>query len=927
MRLAYGVMTGRDQQVRDVRGGPADGLAPGSAVVVGPAGGDPRPAAAELARLVAAGGVAVAGAGVDLGRGFVSARLDGVRGDRRDAVLAALRILGPDGVTRVGGRAGVLVALFGPDATKPVGAAAVRAIAEERWAAVDLASAASALLTPEQVESVLNLDGVDTAGDVPPSVVAGHLDRVLGPYSRKRRLDLLLDLWRRVAGHQERARRAERLRGSQARVVKVEELTERHRRHDDDFLISLVTQDLGHEPTLAEAARWVPDTGQRSRIMLRAVADALAATVLARTAIAVSDHGVRDGLARAAGELAAAAQLMDAHEAGEAARRVPGLVGLPARPGCYVRDLTRRRDFPEDYVRQRVSRARDYGVMLLDRLHDLLEDPVPEADDGFVTGFRRWRAAVGYSEAHPPASWTQPPLGEERPPLADRLAADPGRPPEEVEEVADLLWLADLADAVARLNGYGSAEVHAAPPLPYAIVEPPEPDTVVPRLDSAPVALAGAAQLVSLGGRPPRQGRTWDELAAGLVRSMEAAQATVERFPLPEPVAAADGGFVPGTRLRVECARNPRMLAQWASYMGNCIGGDRYLQDAMLGRCVLAALRDEDGRIQANLELRRRHQGWQVVDLLARFNEVVDEEVRERVLRWAATLPPETPPPDSVAELVPADRPVQRRRRSRLAPDVSGPLSELAATALAAPEVRRALRDLAILAAPDVRPALHDLAALDPGEGAGVLTALRRMSAERMAAACLAALPLTGPAVLWRATGVRPLAAALAGLDPQLTARYDRLGLLLADQPLPGSLRAPARHEAVAAARSMELVARRVRAAVGRLARTGDPVLARQIARRSDTSVLCALVVAATSWGVPGVAITRPGDPAVPGYPASALDDPSGPWQRALSGAGELGADLGAYPELVARDGLRIPAAWLDQGGWPVLWQRAARSR
>ncbi|TMR88431.1 hypothetical protein, partial [Nonomuraea basaltis] len=158
VRLAYGVVTGREQQVWDSRGRrvPAEGPA-GAPVVVGPAGADPRPAAAELARLVADGGVTVAGAGVELCPGFVSARLDGARGDRRDAVLAAIQLLGPDGLHRLGERAGVLVALFGTEATKPVAAAASRAIGDGRWAALQLASSASALLNAEQVERLLHL--------------------------------------------------------------------------------------------------------------------------------------------------------------------------------------------------------------------------------------------------------------------------------------------------------------------------------------------------------------------------------------------------------------------------------------------------------------------------------------------------------------------------------------------------------------------------------------------------------------------------------------------------------------------------------------------------------------------------------------------------------------------------------------------------
>jgi hypothetical protein len=246
--------------------------------------------------------------------------------------------------------------------------------------------------------------------------------------------------------------------------------------------------------------------------------------------------------------------------------------------------------------------------------------------------------------------------------------------------------------------------------------------------------------------------------------------------------------------------------------------------------------------------------------------------------------------------------------------EVSGPLAELAERALSQEETTRALRTLQ---------------ALGPAHGTApdVLTALRRISPDRLGRACLEALPTTGLPELWQATGVRPLARALAALDPELRARSDHLDLLLADAPLPGSLRALARHEAIAPARSMELVARRIRAALGRLARAAHPDLARQVARHADAAVLCPLVVAVTTWppDQPTVPISTPGETTVDGFPRSDLDDPAGPWRRALPEAAELGADLGAFEDRIAAEGLRVPAAWLGNGGWPALWQRACR--
>ena len=98
---------------------------------------------------------------------------------------------------------GSLVALFGPAATKRVAAAATRAISEGRWATVHLASAASDMLGPEQLERVLALrppEGVDLVQG-PASALAQHLRPLLEPLPGPRLLELLLDLWARVGDH------------------------------------------------------------------------------------------------------------------------------------------------------------------------------------------------------------------------------------------------------------------------------------------------------------------------------------------------------------------------------------------------------------------------------------------------------------------------------------------------------------------------------------------------------------------------------------------------------------------------------------------------------------------------------------------------------------------------------------------------------
>ncbi|TDD47537.1 hypothetical protein E1286_17300 [Nonomuraea terrae] len=991
VRLAFGMVTGRGQQVWDARGRLLTEEPDRSAlpVVVGPVGADPAPAVTALARLVAGTpavpgpyaelGVVAAGAGVELCPGFVSARLDGVRGDRRDAVLAALQVLGLDGLHRLGERTRVLVALFGTAATKPVAAAAAKAVADGRWAALHLASAAGGLLAAEQIERVLQWGShtasadrqsapaagsataqdadlrevVEAVPEAAASAVADHLERVLGGFPRRRRFELLRDLWRQVAARQAEERREERLRAVRGRQSRLDELRDRYRAHADDFVLGLVRAELGHEPTAAEAARWLPRPWHWTVIVGRAMHDALAATVLLRTAVAVAEDGVERGVARCAGQLAAATAFMTDAEAGSAARRVRGMAGFPARPGCYVRELAARAE-PAEYVRQRLARAAEYAEVVMEAVTELLGDQRVLAFLGpwSEAGMRNWRSAVGYTAQRDPTGWAQPPAAGRRPPLSERLAARPGVPPQEVETVGDLLWYAELADALARFNGHDRAAVAYGPLTPDANPDPSPDDTRMP--GSIPSALAAAAQFVSFGARPPRRCRTWAELTAGLVAGLPVPQV----FPLPEPLAVRDGTVLPGTDVRVECARDARMLAEWAAYMGNCIGFPHYVEAAELGRCALLALRGAKGEIVANAELRLHGRAWHVTELRARFNADPPAELHERFTTWAATLPPparERPHPEPVERDWP--RPSPRRRANRTFLEISTPLADLAHQSMTAADTTTALAALSTLDATRTRPAETGNIGLtgtgptgtvdatvggaDPGAvgtavawpgagtGAAVVTALRRLSTEGMAHACRQGLSAVGPAALWAATGVRPLARALDALDPALRARHDHLDLLLADAPLPGSLRALARHEAIAPARTMELVARRVRATLGLLAHADDPVLAYRVARDADTAVLCALVIAVTSRadGPPTVAVAGPGKASVPGFPRSSLEDPDGPWRRAFPGAVELGADLDAFWERVAADGLRVPAAWLGRGGWPALWHRSASHR
>jgi hypothetical protein len=222
------------------------------------------------------------------------------------------------------------------------------------------------------------------------------------------------------------------------------------------------------------------------------------------------------------------------------------------------------------------------------------------------------------------------------------------------------------------------------------------------------------------------------------------------------------------------------------------------------------------------------------------------------------------------------------------------------------------------------------LAGLGVSQGLRGLTALRRATDAELEDALRAGLARDLPdlAALWRATAFRPLATAVAGLEPELREHYGYIEALLGDGPLPALPRRVGRVTAIGQARLVEQSARRIRRVLGRLATAGDPVLTPLVPRHADAGLLCALVLA-VSTGEPRVAepaltsITRRGDVTVPGFPVSTLDDAAGPWQRASADATELGARL-AWSRPTPR--LVVPRAWLGPGGWPTLWARAHRA-
>jgi hypothetical protein len=533
-----------------------------------------------------------------------------------------------------------------------------------------------------------------------------------------------------------------------------------------------------------------------------------------------------------------------------------------------------------------------------------------------------WRRAVGEPGPERWPGWEQPPLyaAADAPTLALRAAADPGRVPADVETVGDLLWYAELGDALARLEGYPAAAVEPAPMLPWVMTDPPPPERpLVPQAASVELAAAGAAQLVDLGGAVPRRCRTWTGLVDGLLAGATVAAALTGDFTVPAPVAERDGTALPGTDVRIEVARSRRRLAEWSDYMGNCIATPPYADPAAAGEVALLALRGPDGRVRVNVEVRPTSRGWRLGEVRARFNEDPDPDLLRAAREWVARLPVPTPsaavePPDDV---VPGPGPVRPRRPSSARADLAPALADAVEPAAVA-----AVGVLACLAGRPGSPAGGAV----PRDAADALVALRRVTPDGLARACRLALAdptAPGVAELWAASGVRPLTLAVRAL-PADDGR--RLAALLVDAPLPGALRPLARSPRIAPARTAELVALRVRAALGSLLRADAPELAAAVRARPVRPVLRAAALAVTSWGgLPAgspVAVVNPRRRVrLVDLPPASLRDAD--WQSAWPDAVELGAHRDGFAPHLAAHGLLLPESWLSRGGLPALWSRA----
>jgi hypothetical protein len=146
-----------------------------------------------------------------------------------------------------------------------------------------------------------------------------------------------------------------------------------------------------------------------------------------------------------------------------------------------------------------------------------------------------------------------------------------------------------------------------------------------------------------------------------------------------------------------------------------------------------------------------------------------------------------------------------------------------------------------------------------------------------------------------------------------------RFAPLTVDEPLPGALRGPARRPFTGSARTADVVALRVRAALGRLLRADDPDLAAAVRAHPDAGILRAAALASTTWST-GTAVAAAKRVTVPGFPRTSLTDDS--WQSAWPGAVELGAEPAVFWARIAAHGLLLPASW-TAGNFEALWARA----
>ncbi len=923
---------------------------PGAPVVVGPREATLAQvdrARREARRLVAVGGPLVAAAGVELtAKGFRTARLEGSTESRRDAVLAAVEVLGSKGLHRIGDTASVLVALFGVRATKRVGTAALDALAAGQPSSLRLAVAASDLLGPEQLETVLALRsplGIEPVPKGDALVLGGHLASILGPYTSRRRVDLLLSLWDDVVGWQLSAIARGRARRRQASAPAVGRWYQKLRQVDAAWWEARAARELGGPPDAMALATWRPGRDVWLNAMVRAFHECAAATVLLRTALAAEDQPSDEAVLAHFDALDHSGRSGD--QEGPAARRAALLASTVALGSAPDAPSGTDRLGGRDLGRLLATQLRGTSVLAhatllaaTDLAVAIQRQPVAAGAQPLSSpALAEWRAVAGYGPARPPNSWAyqflslSPVL-----PLAHRLETDDPVAAATAEMLDDGLWIADLADALAAWYGHQQADVYA---LDCIVVDPAEPvadgDVRVPLLDSVPLAAAGAAQLRAMGAAPPSRPKAWSALVAALVTAAENLGLD-EPFRVAPGVAATDRAPLPGTHLTIEVGRTPRQLAEWGNYMGNCIA--EYSDEAG-PRFALVALRDPTGTLVANISLGRGTRRWVVSEALARFNEELAPDLRSCIGTWVDQIPVATAAPGTRTATRPrraspgGRRPPARDRLARTAARLGDELAALAgseemarmATALA--PIARELGWAAGSGHGDRGHGGRDGA--DDGWLAPFVAIARPRASGPLAAATGRALGSGCPlAELWQATSTRPLAAAIERLpEPEVDIRR------LVDTTIPAALRLGLRDPRVRAARTVDLAARRVRVALAELLVAADPVLDRAAVDRPHVGFVTAAVLILTARDsrvvqpVDWVPVALDG--ALPGRPRSSVRDADGPWVTARGAALEMDSTATRLDHVMADAPgrhLLVPAAWTASAGWTGLWARAHRA-
>lgn len=615
--------------------------------------------------------------------------------DRRDAFLLALATLGPDAVMRMGGAERALRGLCGPDATKPLGRAIARAVDEGRWELLHLVSAASDHVPPErlvellQADADLATDGLDGPGRVlacgSARGLSDQLGELLAPYTSRRRADLLRDLVREVAHHRRQrvdaARRAEvGARMTNPVGIQQDDLRQQLVLLLDDVAGTEPARELGARTWIVGAAAvaglWEPTPAWAAALLSIVTREVFAARILLAAAEGLRARpedewqGVMD-----AWEDLAPARAHLARRPSSARRRstrVPSTDG-PATQSVIDLDLAvgmwkgtaRKRQFLAG--RQvRTADAPSVGLALLSRAVSLVNAAGAAVNDLLLAIARSgvhltlddfaadpfldltWLGLLSDGPQAPvPGSWSSRAdlRGADGRPLvatalARRLAADPTAS----EHWLDLRWHAAADAHGLDLAGQRVANVRVVRGLlveTRAMEGDGDDDPTRPPLDSIPGAVAGAVQLLRLGGRVPPRPVSWSKLVDGLHGSFDTAQLMARTFRVPPRLLqVADGAEIAALGLRVRVGTNIRMLADWANYMGNCILSN-YAADAARGRSVLLGLYDDD-RLVYNLELVRRRNQWQAWEFQGRFNEEPADAVVAEVHAWVATLDPPT---------------------------------------------------------------------------------------------------------------------------------------------------------------------------------------------------------------------------------------------------------------------------------------------